>query len=464
MNPELRRNLWLQFSPLRLVIAPVAVGIVLLLVWLVSDNSYGLVAHAAEWYFLIIVLLWGTRRAADLVAEEVAGGTWDSQRMSALGAWTMTWGKFIGGISYVWYSAGIAFAVRLWAQAADGLTPFQGSAGIENLHFLGIGLLGQSVSFLASLVLLRKQIGRRRLGVTLSQFTGLLAAAIVPGHIDIGWFQHDLPEINWFGRTYPGSLFALVSLVLFLAWSLFGGYRLMRSELQFRSVPWAWLGFALFMMVYGDGLLYQLIVKGNDPFTYWSVFPFALACFMTYGALFLEPKDVVRYRAFGAALAAGQLPRALTLLAQWVPIFVVAAVLGVALTLFGNFDEINDLADLAGPASVMWHLRTSLTFGILPLALVLYLLRDILLVLFFNFGRRGGRADMIAIIVLVIAYLPGSGVLAMLHATALIPILAPYPAASPLISIAAPGIEAGILAALVLQRVRAAGRFRPVPA
>ena len=112
MNPELRRNLWLQFSPLRLIIAPVAVGIVLLLVWLVSDNSYSLVAHAAEWYFLIIVLLWGTRRAADLVAEEVAGGTWDSQRMSALGAWTMTWGKFIGGISYVWYSAGIAFAAQ----------------------------------------------------------------------------------------------------------------------------------------------------------------------------------------------------------------------------------------------------------------------------------------------------------------------------------------------------------------
>jgi hypothetical protein len=464
MNPEFRRNLWLQFSPLRLAIAPAAVGIVLLLVWLVSDNSYALVAHAAEWYFLIIVLLWGTRRAADLVAEEVAGGTWDSQRMSALGAWTMTWGKFIGGISYVWYSAGFAFAVRLWAQNADGMTPFQGSTGIENLDLLGVGLFGQSVSFLASLVLLRKQVGRRRLGVTLSQFTGLLAAAIVPGHIDIGWFQHNLPAIDWYGRAYRGPLFALVSLALFLGWSLFGGYRLMRSELQFRSMPWAWLGFALFLMVYGDGLLYRLIVDGDDPFTYWSILPFGLAYFMTYAALFLEPKDVVRYRAFAAALEAGQVPRALTLLPQWVPIFVVAAMLGIPLTLFGSFGGINNLADLAGPAAWIWRLRTGMTFEILPLALVLYLLRDILLVLFFNFGGRGGRADLIAIIVLVIAYLPASGVLAMLHADVLIPILAPYPTASPLISIAAPGIEAGIVAALVLQRMRAAGRFRPVPA
>ena len=105
-----------------------------------------------------------------------------------------------------------------------------------------------------------------------------------------------------------------------------------------------------------------------------------------------------------------------------------------------------------------------MTFEILPLALVLYLLRDILLVLFFNFGRRGARADLIAIIVLVIAYLPASGVLAMLHADVLIPILAPYPTASPLTSIAAPGIEAVILAALVLRRMQAAGQFRPASA
>ena len=464
MNPELRRNLWLQFSPLRLVIAPVAAGMVLLLVWLVSD-SYALVAHAAEWYFLVIVLLWGTRRAADLVAEEVAGGTWDGQRMSALGAWTMTWGKFIGGISYVWYSGGIAFVVRLWAQGAGGLTPFAGSTGIENLNLLGIGLFGQSVSFLASLVLLRKQVGRRRLGVTLSQFAGLLAAIIVPGHIDIGWFHHDLPVVDWFGSKYPGPIFALASLALFLVWSIFGAYRLMRSELQFGNIAWAWLGFALFLMIYGDGLLYSHVIAGSEnSFTAWSALPFALAYFLTYSALFLEPKDVVRYRALSAALEAGQLSRALTLLAQWVPIFIVTATLGGALTLFGGFNMLNDLPDLAGPGVWLWHLRTGMAIEILPLALVLYLLRDILLVLYFNFGTKGGRADLIALIVLVIIYFPAYGVLAALYATSLIPILAPYPAASPLISIAAPGTEAGILAVLVLQRMRAAGRFRPVAA
>src|SRR5471030_950245 len=163
MNPELRRNLWLQFSPLRVVIAPVAIGVILLLVWLVAAHSERTVAEVSEWMFLILTLLWGTRRAADLVAEEIAGGTWDSQRMSSLGAWQMTWGKFTGGISYVWYSAAIAFIARLWALASVGTLPWQEDAAVRNLQLLGVALLGQSVSFLVSLVLLRKQVMRRRL-------------------------------------------------------------------------------------------------------------------------------------------------------------------------------------------------------------------------------------------------------------------------------------------------------------
>jgi hypothetical protein len=461
MNPELRRNLWLQFSPLRLIIAPVAVIVVLLLVWLISDHSYALVAHAAEWYFLIIVLLWGTRRAADLVAEEVAGGTWDSQRMSALGAWQMSWGKFTGGISYVWYSAGIAFVARLWAQSASGSQPWHGEAGAENLYLLGIGLFGQSVAFLTSLVLLRKQVARRRLGVTLSQFAGLAAAAIMPGHLDINIFFGPLSAIDWFGQEYPGPAFALATLGLFLAWSLFGAYRLMRIELQFRCMPWAWLAFALFAAVYVEGLLYIVIKAADGVFAAWFSMPFALAYVMTYAALFLERKDVVRYRALAAAMNTGRLVRALTLLPQWVPIFIVSVALGLGLTLFGGFDRLAGLADYNGPGSALLDLRSAVTLGTLPLAVAIYLLRDVLLVLYFNFASRRGRADLMASICLLIAYFPAYGVLASLNAGLLVPFLAPYPPASPLISIGAPGIETVILAVLVLRRLRAAGEFRP---
>ena len=108
MNPELRRNLWLQFSPGRLLLAPICLGLVLVSVWIVAFHVYNVVALLSEATYYLLAVLWGTRRAGDLMAEEVAQRTWDAQRMSALGAWQMTWGKLVGGTSYVWYASGIA--------------------------------------------------------------------------------------------------------------------------------------------------------------------------------------------------------------------------------------------------------------------------------------------------------------------------------------------------------------------
>jgi len=81
VNPELRRNLWLQFSLTRLLLSPAAIGGLLTLTWVVSDASLAAVAEVAQAIYYLLVVLWGTRRAADLVAEEIAGGTWDGQRM-----------------------------------------------------------------------------------------------------------------------------------------------------------------------------------------------------------------------------------------------------------------------------------------------------------------------------------------------------------------------------------------------
>ena len=472
MNPELRRNLWLQFSPLRLIIAPVAIGVILLLAWLATAHSLRTVAVSAEWFYLLLALLWGTRRAADLVAEEIAGGTWDGQRMSALGAWQMTWGKFIGGISYVWYGAGIAYIARFWALALIGPLPWQGEAAYQSLQLLGIALLGQSVSFLTSLVLLRKQVMRRRLGVTLSQFAGLAASGAASGHLDLSILFRQMPVIDWYGWRFPGYEFALVTLGVFLCWSLFGAYRLMRVELQFRSTPWAWTAFALFMMVYSEGLVYSPIrgaAAGLAPWEAatglapWLIAPFTLAVLLSYAALFLEPKDVVRYRGFWSALGKGNAGRAATLLPQWLPVYAIAAALGITLTATGGFSNLAGVPRLVGTGLSMEFLPAS-GLRAIPVALVLYLLRDGLVVLFFNFGSRRARADLTAFICLLLVYFPVTGILATLGATSLIPIVAPYPASSPLITIGAPLIECLVMGVLVLRRAEAAGRFKPAVA
>jgi len=464
MNPELRRNFWLQFSVLRLIIAPVAIGVVLLLTWLAGGHSPKIVAELAQWFYLLVVLLWGTRRAAELVAEETAGGTWDSQRMSALGAWQMTWGKLVGGISYVWYTAGIAFIAYVWIRGLAGTKPWQEAEAIQDLHLIGTGLLGQAVAFVSSLVLLRKQIMRRRLGVTLSQFAGLAASAVASGHLDLSVLFRQMPVIDWFDWQFPGPEFALVTLGLFLAWSLFGAYRLMRIELQFRTIPWAWAAFALFVMAYAEGLLYGPIHEAANRFAAWLTVPLVVGLLFSYAALFLEPKDVVRYRGLWVALGAARWGRALTLLPQWLPVYAIAAAIGLSLTLMGGLSELPGVPALMAPDLGVLDFGATASLRVLPLAAILYLLRDGLIVLFFNFGSRRARADLTAFICLMLAYFPVAGILVSLRATSLIPLVAPYPAAAPVYTVGAPVIECLIMAALVLRRAQVAGRFKPAVA
>jgi hypothetical protein len=463
MNPELRRNIWLQFSVLRLMLAPIAIGALLAATWLASDASLSAVAGVAEAIYYLLVLLWGSRRAADLVAEEIAGGTWDGQRMSALGAWQMTWGKLVGGTSYVWYCAGLAFAARLAAQLAGGEMPWHAGEGIQLLRMLTAGVLAQSVALLMSLAMLRRQSVRRGLGVSLSQVVGVLAGLAASGRVGTSVFSIVTPQIDWYGRVWDGAGFTLASLGLFLAWSIFGAYRLMRVELKFRGGPWAWLAFALFLLVYGEGFLYSLVEATGGALGAWLGLPFVLLVVLTYLALFLEPKDVMRYRWLGAALAGGDPGRAWALLPQFLPTFILALAVGIVF-LFARGQGPLGWGVLLGPFVSEKMLSAAPGLSALPLAITLYLLRDALVVLYFNFGPHRQRGDASALIVLGIVYLPLMGIVTSLELTELAPILAPYPRAGALANLVAPLVESVAMAALVLGRLARAGRFAPAAA
>ena len=69
---------------------------------------------------MLIAYLWGTRRAVNVLADEIAAGTWDGQRMSSIGPWTMAWGKLLGGTAYVWYCALLCLATYAAAEIETG--------------------------------------------------------------------------------------------------------------------------------------------------------------------------------------------------------------------------------------------------------------------------------------------------------------------------------------------------------
>src|SRR6185295_5057039 len=255
-SPELQRNLWLQLSWGRILAAPILLGILvaaLLAAWELKPNH---MAELARWGFVLLVALWSTRRVADSLAEEVGGGTWESQRMSGMSAWSMVWGKLIGGAIFPWYCALICLGVMVWfgLQAQPGEMRVVLSQQVATL-LLG-AILGQATALTVALLLLRKVQFRRRLTVTLAQIAGLLAFGLA-----VGWDYSANPwaagvgTIHWYTRDYDAYQFYLASAGVFTAWALLAGWRLMRAELLYVNRPWVWTLFTLFCMAYAAGFV-----------------------------------------------------------------------------------------------------------------------------------------------------------------------------------------------------------------
>src|SRR5437763_17006666 len=106
--------------------------------------------------------------------------------------------------------------------------------------------------------------------------------------------------------------------------------------------------------------------------------------------------------------------RAVILLPQWLPVYLVAAGLGIFVAVVGGFSELPGIPAMVAPVLGALEFGVADSWRILPAALALYLLRDVLIVLFSNFGARGGRADMGAFICLMLAYFPVVWILALL--------------------------------------------------
>jgi hypothetical protein len=450
LNPELRRNLWLQLTPQRLVAAPLVLGTVFAAVWLVFHDS-DMVRTAATWAFYLIAVLWGTKRAAESVAEEVSGGTWDGQRMSALGAWTMSWGKLVGGTSFIWYAAVICLLVR---EATPTLPTLLSVLMRDAVLLVGSALIGQAVAFAASLMFLRRAPAARRLPVTLSQILGLLAAIAGPGGFH--WlnpvWREDSSLVNWWGWSIAADDLTLASLWIFTAWAAICGYRLMRAELQFRSWPWVWLSFAVFLMVYVEGFLSDRLRQLDLGRPSWWLAPLAVAVVLTYAGLFAEGKDIVRYRWFAAALRGGALSRALGLVPLWLPAFalaILAAGLGQGGTGLGAW---HPLLGTFLPDVTLTPSTSAL------IALPLFMLRDIALVLYLNFGGRSQRADLGAFVYLWVLYVPLPGIAYSLGLVTLPSVFLPVDTGGALSTILPPLLEAAAMLALLRRRWRVATR------
>ncbi len=440
MNPEFERNIWLEMMPRRVLLMVALLALIFFAAALVGDSWTP--SGAASILYYLIVVVWGSRSAALSVVGEIRDRTWDGQRLSSLGAGTMMWGKLFGATSYNWFGGAICLALIL-VHMVIRIGPV--TAAIELFYYVGIGVIAQSVAFLASLVAIGRRQSHSRFEIFVYQMVGLAAA------VGVYWIwsmadpvtallSHKPPVdfVTWWGVPLDARAFLLTSVALFAGWTLLGCYRAMRLELKMRNGVLVWLAFLVFMGLYVAGFDAWLSadVKGWDPVALRLLLAGTTFGVLTYIMVLLEPKDRVLYRWIGGRLGEGRIGHALAVLQAWM--------MSYAATF------------LAGAALALWLMRDPSAAAVgqpLVVASLGFLTRDVALLVLMNTlpGKRNG--DFAALAILFALYVLAPAILAGLQATGLLLLFFPQLPAPTWGGAAAAWIEGLAVAGLALGRL-----------
>ena len=364
MNPEFQRQLWLQFSPTRLVVLPMLLAACFAAVGVSGiDQMASALAFTGATLFCLLVWGMGTLAAGASVLDEITERTWDQQRMSAMQPWAMAWGKLAGASAYGWYGGAFCLLVAVpmgLAIESPGLVLRLSLAGAL------VGLLLQALVIAMNLQL-AKVGGRmaRRGGLGILLFLLLWGLGPLFG-------MAKGPDVMWWGQAFNRLNFSLVSLALFAACALVAAWRSMAEVLAVRHLPWGWPALALVLTIYLAGFApeHHLAVFGMTGLASCAV--------LTYVALLAEPQLRPLWQRVATRLESSQWHAALQQLPRWPTTLALAlpfAVL-VALTLP---EETN--SPWSSEKHFRWH----------ALTLVMLLTRDCALALFLAFSPQGRR-------------------------------------------------------------------------
>lgn len=419
MNPEFRRNLLLELSLHRLVAMPLILLLFYSAAGLAGDANT--VSSAANFVIMGLLVIWGSRLAADTVLGEVAARTWDAQRMSALGPWSMSWGKLLGSTIFVWYGAALSLPALFYGPHA---------ALLDLLRLLVTGLFAQVLALFAGLAIQRLRPEKMRFQVTQAQLISLAGAFAL-------WrlLYWRFTDFHWYGAVFDNADFALFSGLAFVVWCCFGAYRLMRGELQFRCWPVGWAAFTLFCAVYAAGFMPLQIARAEifapgGAAIFQLLWAHVVLVGLTWLAAFAEPKGFVRLRRWRDTVRSGSPREILRVMPSWAPGLLMALVTGAVLAAISLLSE--DRYDYAVYRIFPF---TDGSVGMFAAALFLFLLRDIAIVHFLTMDGRARRALLSALVYFAVLYALLPTILFALDLEGAVPALLPSPIGHPVVAI-----------------------------
>lgn len=395
MNPEFKRNIWQELSTQRLIALPAILVAVFFIAYL--KGGFSLIPDTALSALFLLLVVWGTSLAADAIFSEIQDHTWNSQKMTPLGPWSMTWGKLFGSTIFVWYGA-FWCLIAVWWGARQALELDLGgysSIAHKSTYYILVGLFTQAWALFSALLFQRISPLRSRSKVGFIQllaiFTGFLLF-IIGKNVVPALFSVD----SWYHLGITPEHFTLASIFFFFVSLVFGIYRLLRTELQMRTFPWAWPVFMLIWIMYVYGFFQAAPSPTAEVPYHWKRFIYlSIAYFMllkgTFLAAFFAPKNIIQYFRCLRYLKASHYKRSLSLTPAWVITLLLAALL--ILPVSYTQQQLEFLA----PSTRM--MATSLS-----LSAFFFLLRDLGLLYYLAFDFQAKRAHLASIVYLAVLY------------------------------------------------------------
>ena len=379
MNPEFRRQLWLQFSVTRLIVLPLLVLACFAAAGLSQPND---LPQTLAWVGAVLfgLLVWGmgTLAAGASVIDEITEHTWDQQRMSALQPWAMTWGKLAGATSYGWYGGLICLLVAVPGAVLQG-------HGNRVLWFVVAGGLG-GILLQALLIAVNLQVAKAGGRITRGGLAALVVMVMVLWSVVALIRAFNDEQAMWWGQTFEWLNFTVASLALFAGCGLVAAWRSMADVLAVRQWPWGWPALACVITAYLAGF------SPEHRLAVFSVTGLMVSSVFTYAALLTEPQLRPMWQRVATRLGSCQWRAALQQLPRWPTTLALALPFAVLAVLSMPPESGPPLRVLGSPV------------GFLSMAWVMLMARDCALALFLAFSPTGRRPLRSFLVVMLVLY------------------------------------------------------------
>lgn len=235
--PEFKRQLWLELSPIKLLIALAIIAAVYFLNEK-TGSSYSSTedtSHTSIIGIVLISILYGSYKSANSFHDEIRNNTWDFQKTSPLSATQLTLGKIFGSTLFTWIISAAIYIAFFNA-------PLSPTASTINLILCII--TAQATTFAITVYRESNKLDNTTGGTFLNT---LIGAAFGINLLTISTVVLDKTSVNftWYGITTSPDEFYRYLICYITAFALIAAIRNMRQQLQHEDAPYMWLAFLL---------------------------------------------------------------------------------------------------------------------------------------------------------------------------------------------------------------------------